>query len=216
MLRGTRIRRVGEPSWISVIFLRMRRMRSNKRNQILRIIVLGGCTHEGKTERQVAELRRSVGYAAVKAGFAGSLHGQRYSVAGDLAGGASGSRSDDRSSRGHACRQSTAGAETRADRGHGHVRRTPGYGVGDVLAGHSISVSVELQGGWHSGHACGRLGDSTALRRCNYDARQVLHRDGDTAGPADALVGGSYGCGARADSRNQPAIRDGGYSVIRT
>ena len=79
-------------------------------------------------------------------GFADSLNGQRYRVAGDQADGASGRRSDDRSSYRHAGGHPTAAAFPGADRSHVRVRRTPGYGVCNILVSRSISVGVELQG----------------------------------------------------------------------
>ena len=82
----------------------------------------------------------------VRCRFADSLNGQRYRVAGDRADGASGRSSDDRSSYRHARGQPTAAAETGADRSCARGRRTPNYGVCNILVSRSISVGVELQG----------------------------------------------------------------------
>lgn len=85
-------------------------------------------------------------YRRPASGSADLLNGQRYRVAGDRADGANRRRSDDRISYRHARGQPTAAAEIGANRSYVLVRRTPGYGVRNILVSRSISVGVELQG----------------------------------------------------------------------
>ena len=112
----------------------MRRLRT--RNVTRKLETLASRSQHCLKRADCCTVRFVVPYRRPASGFADSLNGQRYRVAGDRADGASGRRrSDDRSSYRHAGGHPTAAAETGADGSCARVRRTPGYGVCNIQIG---------------------------------------------------------------------------------